>query len=81
MRIVREAFDVGISEAKKLIGQKCDVRWTDRVGTQLELISMIHDVTFVPLYGGYLITDTEDIPLEKVVHVAVFGGVETPIAA
>ena len=72
---------MGISDAKKLIGQKCDVRWTDRTGHQLELISMIHDVTFVPLYGGYLITDTEDIPLEKVVHVAVFGAVETAIAA
>jgi hypothetical protein len=42
---------------------------------------MIHDVTFVPLYGGYLITDTEDIPLEKVVHVAVFSAVEMPLAA
>lgn len=81
MRIVREAFDVGISDAKKLIGQKCDVRWTDRAGHQLELTSMIHDVTFVPLYGGYLITDTEDIPLEKVVYAAVFGAAEAAIAA
>lgn len=45
------------------------------------MISMIHDVTFVPLYGGYLITDTEDIPLEKVVHVAVFSAAEAPLAA
>lgn len=72
---------MGISDAKKLIGQKCDVRWTDRGGHELEMISMIHDVTFVPLYGGYLITDTEDIPLEKVVHVAVFSAAEMPLAA
>jgi hypothetical protein len=81
MRIVKGAFDVSISDAKKLIGQKCDVRWTDRAGHELEMTSMIHDVTFVPLYGGYLITDTEDIPLEKVVHVAVFGVAAAPIAA
>jgi hypothetical protein len=72
---------VGISDAKKFIGQKCDVRWTDRSGRELQAISMIHDVTFVPLYGGYLITDTEDISLEKVVTVEVTCAVETPIAA
>jgi len=72
---------VGISDAKKYIGQKCDVRWRDRLGRELQAISIIHDVTFVPLYGGYLITDTEDILLEKIVTVEVACAVEAPVAA
>jgi hypothetical protein len=72
---------VGISDAKKLIGQKCDVRWKDRSGQELQAVSMIHDVTFVPLYGGYLITDTEDILLDKVVAVELCGAMEVAVAA
>jgi len=72
---------VGISDAKKYIGQKCDVFWLDRTGNELHMVSMIHDVTFVPLYGGYLITDTEDIRLDKVVSVQSYQAVEIPVAA
>lgn len=75
-----EALQVGISDAKKFIGHKCDVRWKDRTGQELQAVSVIHDVTFVPLYGGYLITDTEDIQLDKVVAVERFGAMEAAAA-
>lgn len=60
---------MGITEAKKLIGKTCVVHWLDRLGRELNITSKIHDVTFVPLYGGYLISDTEDIRLDKVTEV------------
>ena len=61
---------MGITDAKRYIGKRCDVRWLDRMGQELQQVSTIHDVTYVPMYGGYLILDTEDIPLEKVVAVS-----------
>jgi hypothetical protein len=63
---------VGITDAKKFIGQVCAMKWTDRSGQEIALVSKIHDVTFVPLYGGYLIADTEDIPLDKLTEIEVY---------
>ena len=62
---------MGISEAKKFIGQVCAVRWLDRKGQELSTISRIHDVTYVPMYGGYLIADTDDIPLDKLTGIEI----------
>lgn len=73
---------MGISEAKKLIGTVCSVSWLDRTGKVLEVTSKIHDVTYVPLYGCYLVTDIDDIPLDKVTHLAPCAeNVEIPVAA
>lgn len=73
---------MGITDAKQYIGKKCDVRFLDRAGTEHNMTSMIHDVTFVPLYGGYLITDTEDLRLDKVVGVQLYDErAHIPIAA
>ncbi len=72
---------MAISEVKKYVGQKCDVLWLDRTGREIHVISMIHDVTFVPLYGGYIITDTEDIRLDKVVAVQLCQLSEVSLAA
>jgi hypothetical protein len=73
---------VGISEAKQYIGKVCSVSWADRTGAIQDMVSMIHDVTYVPMYGGYLITDTDDIPLEKMTNlVACAESVERAVAA
>jgi hypothetical protein len=73
---------VGITDAKKYIGKKCAVRFLDRTGTEHNMTSIIHDVTFVPLYGGYLITDTEDLRLDKVVGVQLCDEMaQMPLAA
>jgi len=46
-------------------------------------VSRIHDATFVPLYGGYLITDTDDIRLDKIttIHLLEENGTETLVFA
>ena len=73
---------MGISEAKKFIGKVCTVCWTDRVGAVQEIVSKIHDVTYVPLYGGYLITDIDDVPLDKLTVLALHSEeVEPAVAA
>ncbi|MGC8667128.1 MAG: hypothetical protein ACP5VE_03280 [Chthonomonadales bacterium] len=60
-----------ISDAKKLVGNVCEIWWRNRNGEMVRTISKIHDATFVPLYGGYLITDTDDIRLDRVTSIAV----------
>jgi hypothetical protein len=62
---------MGISDAKKFIGQTCSVQWLDREGHPVRTVSKIHDVAYVPLYGGYLIADTEDIRLDKITAILV----------
>ena len=58
---------MGITDAKRYVGKRCVVRWLDRVGDEVDMVSTIHDVTYVPMYGGYIITDTEDIRLDRIV--------------
>ncbi len=59
-----------IPEAKQYLGQTCEVVWNDRNGQEQKKQMLVHDVTFVPLYGGYLIGDTEDICLERVMNIS-----------
>jgi hypothetical protein len=73
---------VGISDAKRFIGKVCNVCWQDRGGELQQAVSKIHDVTYVPMYGGYLVTDTDDIPLEKLTHIIAAGETaDAPLAA
>jgi len=65
---------VVIADAKKLVGNVCEIWWRNRNGEMVRTISKIHDATFVPLYGGYLITDTDDIRLDRVTSIAVVAG-------
>ena len=60
-----------ITDAKKLIGKVCAIEWRSRTGEEMRAISKIHDATYVPLYGGYLITDTEDVRLDRVTEIQV----------
>ncbi len=55
-----------ISEAKKLIGNTCAVYWTDREGHVIRTVSKIYDATFVPMYGGFLVTEIEDLRLDRI---------------
>ncbi len=70
-----------ITEAKKLVGRLCAIEWLARNGEGMSAVSRIHDVTYVPLYGGYLITDTEDVRLDRVisVHLVAEDGTRIPI--
>jgi hypothetical protein len=66
---------MSITEAKTYIGKICCVEWYDRHGMVMSETSRIHDATFVPLYGGYLVTDTEDVRLDKIISVSHVGEV------
>lgn len=55
-----------LAEAKSFVGKICTVRFTDRTGQEQVVVSRIYDATYVPLYGGYLVTDTDDIRLDRV---------------
>lgn len=72
-----------LSDAKTYIGKVCSIRWEDRSGKEQVIVSKIYDATYVPLYGGYLVTDIEDIRLDRVRSVSLAGEVtvETTVPA
>jgi hypothetical protein len=55
-----------LAEAKTYVGKVCVVRFHDRSGNEMTIVSKIYDATYVPLYGGYLVTDTDDIRLDRI---------------
>ncbi len=60
-----------LNEAKNFIGKQCTIVWKDRAGKEQITMSKVYDATFVPLYGGYLVTDVDDIRLDRVCNVAL----------
>jgi hypothetical protein len=71
---------VKLHEAKEFINKLCEVRWLDRSGTEQSCVSLIYDVTFVPLYGGYVVTDADDIRLDKIIEISAAEST-APVAA
>jgi hypothetical protein len=55
-----------LSEAKAYIGKVCSISWRDRTGAEMVTVSKVYDATFVPLYGGYVVTDADDIRLDRI---------------
>lgn len=37
----------------------------------MSTVSKVHDAVFVPFYGGYLITDTEDVRLDRIKAISI----------
>lgn len=68
---------VNLSDAKSYIGKRCEVTWNDRFGKLNVSSSVIYDVTFVPLYGGYVVTDEEDIRLDRVSNICLMEEITT----
>ena len=60
-----------LAEAKSFVGKVCTVRFTDRIGQEQTVVSTIYDATYVPLYGGYLVTDMDDIRLDRICGVSL----------
>ncbi|MCS6776577.1 MAG: hypothetical protein RMJ43_12425 [Chloroherpetonaceae bacterium] len=58
-----------LAEVKPFVGRRCIITWRDRSGKECETTSLIYDATFVPLYGSYLITETDEIQLDRVLHI------------
>lgn len=59
-----------IPEAKSYLGRNCTITYRDRHGDQHTKRMHIHDVTFVPMYGGCLVGDIDDIWLDKVTSIS-----------
>jgi len=57
---------MSITDAKQYVGKSCAVTYRDRLGREQNLVLRIHELTFVPLYGAYLVGDIEDVCLDKV---------------
>ncbi len=59
-----------IPEAKNYLGRHCTVTFRDRHGEIHTQDTRVHDVTFVPMYGGCLIGDVDDIWLDRVTSIS-----------
>ena len=75
-----------LAEAKSYIGKVCKVRFLDRNSEEHEVSSLVYDATYVPLYGGYFVTDMDDIRLDRIVAVELVGekseaAIAEPVAA
>ncbi|MCX8053938.1 MAG: hypothetical protein N3B12_09025 [Armatimonadetes bacterium] len=55
-----------IPEARQFLGKRCAVTYLNRHGDQVTRNLQVQDVTFVPLYGAYLIGDVEDVCLDRI---------------
>lgn len=60
---------MGITEAKTLIGRLCSVSWLDRKGQEMRAVSRVNDVRYVPLYGGFMVMDSEDVRIDRITAV------------
>lgn len=58
-----------ISEVREFVGKNCSVTWMDRFGREQTTILRVNDLTFIPLYGAYLVGDGEELNLEKVTRI------------
>ena len=59
-----------IPEAKKYLGRNVAVTYRDRHGDLHTSNLHIHDVTYVPMYGGCLVGDMDEIWLERVTSIS-----------
>ena len=55
-----------IPEAKQYVGRNCWVTWTDGLGQEHSKVLHVEDLQFVPLYGAYIVSNAEEVRLEKV---------------
>ncbi len=66
LKEVLGAGEMYIKEAKQFLGKDVLVSYFDNKGNLHTKTVHVHDITFVPLYGGCLVGDIEDIWLDKV---------------
>ena len=57
------------SELKPYFGKHCRITFLDRQGDQASRNLQVHDITYVPLYGNYLIGDVEDICVDRILAI------------
>jgi len=57
---------VYIHDPKRFLGMKVVVTYRDRFGHLHTTSLYVHDIAYVPIYGGYLVGDLDDIWLDQV---------------
>ena len=57
------------SELKDFLGKRCNVVYINKQGSTINRKLDVKDLTYVPLYGDYLICDVEDICLDRITSV------------
>jgi hypothetical protein len=55
-----------VSQAKAYVGARCEIVSTDRRGIEQRTWAEIFDVTFIPMYGAFLVTDAGEFLLDRV---------------
>lgn len=59
-----------IPEAKQYLGQKVAVTYSDRRGQSHTTTIKVQDISFVPMYGSYMMGDIEDIWLDRITSIS-----------
>ena len=59
-----------IPEARNYLGRDCSITFKDRHGDLHTRMTRVHDVTFVPMYGACLVSDADDIWLDRVTSIS-----------
>jgi hypothetical protein len=60
---------MSIMDARQLIGRVCSVSWLDRRGQQVSAVSRVNGVSYVPMYGGFVLIDNTDVRLDRITTV------------
>lgn len=58
-----------VVEAKAYVGRHCTITWLDRKGYAQVMNLHINNLSYVPMYGAYLVGDTDDVCLDKVTQI------------
>jgi len=61
---------VYIPEAKQYLGKNVAITYRDRHGDLHTRSLHVHDVRYVPIYGGCLVGDIDDIWLDRVTSIS-----------
>ena len=61
-----------VADAQEFVGKVCCVHWIDRAGRKFSAVSRVHEVVLMGIYGTFLVTDTEDIALEKITSLQLY---------
>lgn len=59
------------SEIKDCLGKRCIITFINKQGDEIIRKLNVQDITYVPLYGDYLIGDVEDICLDRVTAISL----------
>ncbi len=60
---------MSISQARGFVGKRCAITWTDRYGNEFRNVGTVQTTRFVPMYGAYLVTESDEVSLEKVTDI------------